>query len=69
MSAAYLKTQALATPSFSVCRKIVWPSRNIAMKAHANHRQSVGLTQTGEGKFQVYKCDICKGWHMGHTRK
>jgi hypothetical protein len=48
------------------CVKIAWPSRQIARKVLGEHGKPTGLTRSGNGTLQVYKCRICRGWHVGH---
>lgn len=49
------------------CTKVAFPSRQMAMLTmRKQSRDSVRNVQIGKGKLNVYRCPICREWHIGH---
>ena len=64
MTHAFLHGPSTATNQF--CSKTGYTSRRQAMKQLKKHRPVTGLSSTGVGKLNVYKCKACHLFHLGH---
>lgn len=64
MSHAFL--QAPFKASNQQCQKIAYPSRREAMRMLKKHGPTRPGVKSGSGKLGVFKCKICKQFHLGH---
>lgn len=47
------------------CGKYVYPSRQLAKKAVKRVRGR--RVHAKPGVLREYRCELCQGWHIGHT--
>ena len=64
MGAAYLNAPDVHV--MQRCIKRHFDSRQMAQKLARTIRKPTGVVAIGSGVLNVYRCKICKGWHIGH---
>jgi hypothetical protein len=66
MGAAYLKAPEIEV--YQQCRKIPYETRHMAARLMKSFGQPNTNVQRGEGIMNVYRCPVCRGWHIGHWK-
>ena len=65
MAHAFLKASTAVTVR-QRCKKVAFPSRQLAMKAARDFRHPQAPSEHGNGKLAAYRCAICRAYHVGH---